>query len=277
LFEHEVTGFLVGFAVGGALEAWFAPNRMFIYNPEWTGYVTQDIFFGTMVPYGPGLHLSHWWEERNKGGNYSLKVITRDFSASIATKTAKVVIKGKYEYAINLALIARAIGVDETTLESGITAFIENFLTSQCANEDAYAVRGMIDVLNGKLAAEFMCDEGCDEDNVQIASFGDKYGFITVSVVIDNIALPEAAQKTRDAIDEASALHSVVATLYGFTPEKLAEKLASKEISVKDYNTMLNRALAASENATMDLKVIEADIPALVGEIAKQFTKGGKS
>ena len=275
LLGYEAAGLLIGFCIGGALEAWLAPRRMFIYNPEWTAYVTQDVFAGTMIPYGPGFHLSHWWEERNKRGNYSLKVITRDFKASVATQTAKVVVSGQYGYAIDLELITRAIGVDETTIENGITAFIESFLTSRCADESADKVRGMIDDLNGLLASEFMEKDG-EED---LKSFGDQYGFITVSVIINNIMLPEAAQKTRDAIDEAASLNSVVAKMYGLTPEELAAQLKSKIISMKDFNTMLNRALAASDNAKMDIKIIEADIPALVGKIVEQFSgeKGGKS
>ena len=245
---------------------------MFVYNPEWTAYVTQDIFSGKMVPYGPGFHLSYWWEERNKSGNYSLKVITRDFRASVATKTAKVVVSGKYEYAIDLQFITHAIGVDETTIEGGITAFIESFLTSKCSGGDAATVCISIDSLNASLADEFMGDH----DGNGIGDFREKYGFITVSVIINNITLPEAAQKTRDAIDEAVALNSVVAAMYGMKPEELAEKLKKKEIPVKDFNTMLNRALAASDNAKMDIKVIEADIPALVGKIVDQFAgKGG--
>jgi len=267
LFGYEIFGSLVGLGVGGMLEAWLVPRWMFIYNPEWTGYVTQNVFTGTMVPYGPGLHPSYWWEERNKSGNYSLGVITRDFKAAIATKTAKVIISGKYEYAINLAMITKAIGIDATTIEIGITAFIDSFLTSECAEEDAGKVRGMIDKLNIDLAREFT-------DNA--ADFGDKYGFITVSVIIDNITLSDAAQKTRDAVDEASVLHSIVANLYGMKPGELADKLNSEKISVKDYNTMLNRAMATSDNAKMNINVIEADIPAIVGKVVDQLTKGGK-
>ena len=143
---------LIGFCIGGEFLARLAPNRMLIYNPEWTGYVTQNAFTGTMVAYGPGLHVSHWWEARNKGGNYSLKVITRDFKVSIPTTTAKVEVSGQYEYAIGLAMIERAIGIDESTIENGLTAFINTFLISRCTAKDAESVRGSIDELNESLA-----------------------------------------------------------------------------------------------------------------------------
>lgn len=262
---------LIGFCVGGEFLARMIPNRMFVYNPEWTGYVTQNAFTGTMVPYGPGLHLSHWWEARNKSGNYSLKVITRDFKVNIQTATARADVSGMYEYAINLAKIERAIGIHESTIESGLTAFIKSFLISRCAAKDAESVRGSISELNESLAQEYMDEKGVENPS----SFGTKYGFITVSIVIDNIAFSETVQKTRDAIDKAAALHEIVSRLYGFQPKELAMKLASGEIPVRDYNAMLNRAMATSENAKMDINVIEADIPALIGKLTERFTQGG--
>lgn len=273
--DYPNLGILIGFGVGGWFASRIIPDRMVIYNPEWTGYVTQNMFKGTMIPYGPGLHFSHLWEERNKAGNYSLKVVTRPFETSISTKTSKVVVKGEYEYAICLARIESAIGVGESTIEDGLTAFIESFLISKCDHADAEEVRGMIVGLNDDLADEFMDTENAGK---KPSHFEENYGFVTVSIVIDNIAFPEAVQKTRDAIDEAVQLHQVVAAMYGITPKALARKLSQKEISVKDYNTMLNRAMAASDNAKMDIHVIEADIPAIVAELAKKFTttKGGK-
>ncbi|MCX6787623.1 MAG: hypothetical protein NT108_00470 [Candidatus Kaiserbacteria bacterium] len=269
LIGHETIGYLLGFCGGGTLARWIIPDRMLIYNPEWTGYVTQNMFTGTMIPYGPGLHLSHWWEERNKNGNYSLKVITRPFSVGISTQSAKVIVGGKFEYAIDLALIERAIGVDASTIESGITAFIDSFLTSQCAQMDAGEVRKQITELNEKLSLEFMSRKEGGKDPI---SFGSKYGFITVSVVIDSIAFPSAVQKTRDAIDEAEVLHEVVARLYGYEPAMLKTKIASGEISTDAYNKMLNRALTVSGNDTkMDITVVEGDIPILAVKLAEKF------
>lgn len=274
--DYPNLGILIGFGIGGWFASRIIPDRMVIYNPEWTGYVTQNMFKGTMIPYGPGLHFSHLWEERNKAGNYSLKVITRPLEASISTKTSKVVVKGEYEYAIYLARIENAIGVGESTIEDGLTAFIESFLISKCDHKDAETVRGMIVELNNALANEFMDTENAGK---KPSHFEETYGFVTVSIVIDNIAFPAAVQETRDAIDKAVQLHKVVASMYGITPKALAKKLSQKEISVKDYNTMLNRAMAASGNAKMDVHVIEADIPAIIAELAKKVTttKGGTS
>lgn len=273
---------LIGFGIGGELVARIAPNRMFVYNPEWTGYVSQDALTGGMVIYGPGLHPSLWWEARNKKGNWSLKVITRDFGPGIATADAKVTIRGKYEYAMNLALLDRAIGVDESTIDSGITAFINSFLISECAQDTAENVRGRIDDLNQKLAAEFMRaatdNPKTREDETTIAKLGEKYGFITVAAVIESIELPEAAQKTRNAKDEAVQLFEVVAQMYGLDPAELRRRVAAKEITTDEYNKMLNRAMAASENATtMTVSIIEGDAGAALAGAATRMVKGGAS
>ena len=284
LFEHETIGILIGLIIGGIAEAWLAPKWMFVYNPEWTAYVTQDAFSGTMVPYGPGLHPSYWWEERSEKGNYSLRVITRPFEADIATKTSKVLIKGEYEYAILLRRIYRAVGVDESTVEEGITAFIESFLTSKCAREDAEDVRGMIDSLNENLAEEFMDTEnkdvkgGCEKPS----KIEENYGFVTVGIVIEKIAFPEAVQNTRDALDEAETLFGVVATLHGTSKEVLKQQLKDGIVKQPEYQKMLTRAMAVSGNkTTIDVRVIEGLEGSQAGPLGATLSAlnngGGKS
>ncbi len=279
VFGYETVGSFIGIAAGFWLLSFVTP-RMFIYNPEWAGYVTQDPLFGTMVPYGPGFHLSHWWEQRNASGNYSLKVITRPFSVSIPTRTSKVVVNGEYGYAISLPEITRTVGVDETTIEGGLTAFTGSFLSQECAKGPAEEVRAGVGDLNKKLSTEFMGHAGSNSDHPDSVPklFEKTYGFKTVSVVIVNIELPEAVQKTRDAIDEAEKLHEVMAKLLGIDLGELARMKKSKEISDKDYQNLLNRAMAISDNATMDIQVIEGDVAAAIANlVGGQSGKGGRS
>lgn len=232
--------------------------HLFIYNPEWQAYVTQNAFTGEMIPYGPGLHPSFSWEERNRQGNYSLQVITRTFEVQVQTKTARVTVKGKYEYAINLSVIEKAIGVDSSTIETGLTAFISSFLTDRCAGEDAETVRKNVKQYNEALAAEFMAAQTPQMPDKTPATFGDNYGFRTVAVVIDSISFPEAVQKARDSIDEADAIHQVMAKLAGMTPAEFAA--AQKTMAHENYINYLNRAMAISDNATLKIDVIEGNI-----------------
>lgn len=271
LFEHPVLGGLLGFGLGGYLASNLVPDHFLINNPEWTAFVTQNAFNGKMIPYGPGLHPSLPWEGHSKDGNYPLKVITRSFEANVSTATSKVKIAGEYEYAMSLRNITVAIGIDETTIQSGITAFIESFLISECTQtgRDAEWARSHIKELNKALADEFMNREA---DGNKPDSFEKRFGFITVSIVISSVALPDKVQATRDAIDEARQLHEVVATMYGMSPETLKQKVESKEISKQEYDKMLNRAMATSDNATMTIAVVEGSATDLASKIVQKLS-----
>lgn len=265
-------GFLLGFAVSGWYAVGIVVNRMLIYNAEWTGYVTQDSMFGGMVPYGPGLHLSNWWEVRNAIGNYSLKVIDGTFGVGISTTTSKVTVNGEYEVAINLAKITSAIGINPASIDGAIQGFINSFLTERCATETADTIRGLIHELNDELAKMFM---GEGEGKVDLIGFFDTYGLIVVSIVINSISLPEAVQRTRDAIDESVMVHKVAAGLMKMTPEVLAQRVLDGKMSHAEYMEVLNRAMAMSDNATT-IQVQVHEIPALLARAAKQFV-GEKS
>jgi hypothetical protein len=92
------------------------------------------------------------------------------------------------------------------------------------------------------------------DSNVSAQEFEETYGIMTVILTIEGIDYPPAVQKTRDAKDEAEQQLGVVAQLYGMTVNALQKKIDSKEIPLADYNAMLDRAMAMSENATMSVK-----------------------
>jgi len=263
LLNHNTTGSLIGFIIGGVALSKVAPSRMFVYNPEWCGYVTQDIFRGTMVSYGPGLHASHWWEHRNSEDNYSLKVKRLSFSVGVVTSTAKVTISGEFEYAIDLGIIERAIGVSEDVVERGITAFIENYLTNLYDETTARVIQTRIGEMGEKLSNELMNSDG------SLAAIRKKYGYKTVSIIVDKISIPTATQETRDAIDEAEALFEVVARLYGRSADELRTLIANGTISQAEYQKMLVRAMAVSGNRTdIGVKVIEGLEQSAAGSLA---------
>jgi hypothetical protein len=275
-------GAILGFVAGGLSAAKLIPSYFLVNNLEWTGFVTQNALTGDMVPYGPGLHPCFFWEERSKDGNYSLDVITQQFEVAVATSTSRVIVKGEYEYAMSLRHLTTAIGIDHTTIHEGLTAFISSFLIGECSkstNEDgskrdAEWVRSNIAHLNEALAKEFMAREDGGDDPT---SFEARFGFVTVTIVISSIAFPEAVQKTRDAVDEGRVMQQVVAAMYGMTSEELSDRVKSGAISKAEYDKMLNRAMAASDNnAKMDIHVFEGDAGAVAGTIAANLVGGKK-
>ncbi|HUY05271.1 MAG TPA: hypothetical protein VMV62_00945 [Candidatus Paceibacterota bacterium] len=263
LIGYPFIGSLVGFGVGGYIASIIIPDRFLINNQEWTAYVTQSMFNGKMVTYGPGLHPSHWWEERSKIGNYPLDVMTRSFVTSIATATSRIMIHTEYEYAISLHSVSLAIGIDESTIEGGLVGFIQSFLTSKCATRSAEWARTNVETLNGALASEFMSTE---VNRWKPGNLERRYGFVTVSIVVSAVTLAEGVQNALDAIDEARTDRRIVAELYGITVEELNAKMASKEISQEDFNKSLDRAMTMSKEATMNVSVIEGGAAAVLVE-----------
>ncbi len=249
LLGHETIGGMIGFALGAWALAKLAPRRLFVYNPEWRGYVTQNVLDGKMVPYGPGAHPSHWWEQRNAEGNYSLEVKSAPLSVVIATTTVSVTVSGQFEFGIDLSNIERAIGVSQATVSTGINAFVEAELIRYCAGLEADDIRENIANLTTHMNGIFK-DKG---NPVQ-----KNYGFRTTSIVINKIALASEVQTTQNAIAEADKLFSVIAKLVGKSERGLRTALSTGEISQSEYQRLLTRAMAVSDNkTTIDVKVIE--------------------
>ncbi len=261
LIGHSTIGGLIGFGIGGYFASAIIPDHLLINNPEWTGYVTQSMFGGEMVPYGPGLHPSHFWEERTKVGNYPLDVITRSFLTEITTPGSRIVVRIEYEYALSLRNLTTAIGVDQSTIEGGLIGFIQSFLISKCSVRSAEWARSNVDALNQALAAEFMSTE---VNRRKPGNFEKSYGFVTVGIVISGIAFAAGVQDALNAVDEAQSDRKIVAALYGITVEELNAKMASKEISQEDFVKMLDRAMTMAKEATMNVSVVEGNAAAVL-------------
>ncbi len=268
-------GLMLGFACGVVLLTGVA-DRMFVYNREWSGYVTQDIFRGTMVCYGPGLHFSHVWEQRNKSRNIPFEAITKPFSVSVQTKTSKATPEGNYQWAVNPARMTHFIGVDSASIEEGFIGFIEAFLTRELAGKDTEEARRAIDELNRKLAAEFMGDESTHLAT-HLSSFEEEFGIFTVSIVLTNIVLPDAVQKTRDAKDEAKALREVMAELAGYSSVVDFNKAVEEnKLTPKQVDELRDDAMAISENATKEIRTIRGDLGGAAAAALDRLV-GGKS
>jgi len=264
-------GAIVGGSIGGAVLTWFAPKRLFIYNEEWSAYVSQDMWLGTMVPYGPGLSVSFPWEQRNKTGNYSLRPHPEVLMIPVQTKTSKVTVKVTLEYMFDLSNLGQAIGADAEAIKTDYASFIGSFLTQKLSDMDAETARKSVRSLNDMLAEEFMGVE--DAKGMTPAEFEGQFGIITVSITIGELSLPEDVERTRNAIDEAEELFKVTAALYGKSPEKLATDLESGTITHEQFEKMTNRAMATSKNANMNINVVEVNIPELVGKMIARFAK----
>ncbi len=264
-------GILVGIAAAAALDTLLL-RRMLVSNPEWAAYVTLDPFRGENIPYGPGWHPTHWWEERNKDGNYSLEVVTKTFKVMVQTKTAQVEVTGMFEYQVDLSGITNFIGIDESTIDTGFTGYIQAYLTEKFAEKTAEEARSSINSVNSDLGAEFMGVE--DETGDTVADFEKKYGLRTVSVVVSGLALPANVQKARDAIDEGAQLFAIIAATLGIDTQELKARIDDGRITKADFAEYRREAMAISDNAKMEYKRIDGNVGATV---ADALTGGSKT
>jgi len=139
LWDAPWLGIISGVLVGGRmLVATF--HRLVVFVPNVQALVTQDMFRGTLVIYGPGLHAAFPWEKRGQAGNFSLKLITRMFEIEIPTKTSAVTFFIAFQYKALLKRITNFVGVDGTTIEEGFESLIANFLTERVSSDAAQKI-----------------------------------------------------------------------------------------------------------------------------------------
>jgi hypothetical protein len=91
-----------------------------------------------------------------------------------------------------------------------------------------------------------------------------KYGAKTVNLFLETIQLPEAAQHTRDAVDEATQLIKIVAKLAGYTGDKADEDyqraVKTGTITHQQNKELMDRAMAVSNNNTrINVNTIEGN------------------
>jgi hypothetical protein len=254
-----VAGAFVGELVGIALSGWLTPSRLLVYTPPYLGFLTQNAITGKNTPYGPGTRPTLPLESRTVSGNYSLKVIVIKSDLPCPTATSQIILKLVFQYARSLRNLERAVGTDSATIEEGLLGFVHSFATGWCSSKPADIVKNQLDDLNKALAGQFVDEHGQRINRPELHE--EDYGFVVVSILIENVEFPPAVQKTRDAIDEAEQNMRVAAELYGFHTEdekkEFARKVRSGEISRAEFNSILNRTMSTSENAKMYVHVIE--------------------
>jgi hypothetical protein len=277
VLDHPTIGSFIGFGIGIWLLGLLVP-RLFVDNPEWSAYVTLNPLGGYMIPYGPGIHASLPWEERNEDGNYSLEVITRSFTLTCPTKTSSVTISGRLFYSASLPYITNAIGVDQEIVEDGLIAFIESNLLATLTDMEAEEAIKSTPTISDNLNKTFRDQQAVTPNDVATPEeFEKKFGYSTAAIVIDRIAFSPKVQEALDAVSEARKMNEIAANLLGVSQADLAQMLRDKIITVKQVKEALDRALVASGNATMNLNVIEGDMGNAVANFLTQGNKGGKS
>ncbi len=259
--------------IAGEIYAKILPRRLLNITPEAQALITQNPFGGGLVVYGPGVTIPFPWEGKTIKSNYSLQVINRSFAVAVPTITGLANIVGNFQYSAVLDKVEKIVRADDTQIDEGFTGYIEAFLTDYLTELTLEKARGQIQDLNKELRTKFMELRVEDGDNNALtgAQFLDAFGIKAFVIQIRSIKLPDAVQKTQDAIAEAEGNFKVVATIYGTEVEVLKKKLQDGSISREDFQKMLEYAFAASENAEMKINVYRGDVLQGLSDTARQF------
>ncbi len=265
---------LVGIAVSGFIIK-TTSSRFYVYNPEWTGYVTNNPFSHNNVPYGPGFNPAFFWEQRNKDGIWPLDVQTVAFEVKVSTKTSAVIVTVDYGWAVALRSINQFIGIDLSTVHEAFTGYVSSFLTARFANIDAEEARASVGEANADMSEQFM-------KTGIMRLFLSQFGIRTALIFIKGVAFPEAVQRTRDSVDEARQFSAVVAGMLSISPEELAERIKNGVITPDQYAKFLTQALIVSDNAKGVVHIFEGlqgigAGAAVFGELASRDTGGGSN
>lgn len=266
-------GFFLGIASGLYVLAYVFPRYFLIRVGQVRCFVTLNpllSFFGIKgnpnITYGPGDNIAFPWEERSRKGNVPLDIITLDWEENVPGKTTQLLVKGSYQFKPDITMASRFIGVDDSTILGGVIDLIESKVSSILATKSADSAKREIDKLNIALGAYFGIET--DEPSLEVSNFEQGYGIHSVQVTVSSIDLPAHVQKTRDAVDEAEQVLRGVAKMYGMSTTELKQKVSGGKISIPEYNNMLDRFAATSDNATMDVKAIKLDG---LNEVARVF------
>jgi len=274
---------LVGAMLGGAIFSNYLPNYI-VSVPQIQGFVTVNNVMAllgfkgvTDVVYGPGWHVSYPWEKRSEKSNFSLEVVTLEFEETVPGKDVRLIVTGALQVEAAVSRGARYIGIDEETLRKGGLEIIKGQISQDLHDKTGDQAKSMVieeteslmDLFGIKRTGQDKPKsenskrdpDGTDSTGGKtksVAEFEKRYAVRTVAVTISGIDLPEDAQKTRDAVDEADKALTGVAAMFGYrNKDSLITAIESKVITPEQYLEMLDRFLAKSGDANMNINALK--------------------
>ena len=276
-------GFVIGATAGQYAFASYAP-KFFVVVTQAQAFVTLNnakALFGIggnpNNTFGPGTSLEWPWVTRSRRSNLSLQIITLNFTEEVPGKETQLLVKGSYQFKVDLRKASRFVGVDESTIRGGAIDLIRSEISDKLADKAADEAKREIPEFNRRLGAKFgvapssTTDEETETPRERKAAetvheFEERYGISSVAVTVTGVDLPPEVQQARDAVDKSGQAIRSVASMFGLTEEELKTKIRNNEISRAEYIEMLDRTLAQGKTATMNIQAFK--LGGLEGAIA---------
>lgn len=252
-YASSLVGAAIGFSIGVTVMLKLFP-RFWVVVPQTTAFVTTNQFApagaNPNIPYGPGGHPAFPWELRQESGNITLDNITVRVKEEVPTKTSAMIVDATMQFKFDLRRITTVVGIDESTIEQGLVAQVNEWLSNRLANEDGDDLRKQVRTIRDELVEEFT--------KTRAELLLDEYGVRVTGFQIASIDFPPKVQEARDAVEELRKFNDVKHILLGFaTPEDLAKAIAEKHITAADVARARDDFLASSGNITKEVRRID--------------------
>lgn len=217
----------IGLAIGLWLLGLLFPYITVIV-PLWQGLVTNNIFGGTPVTYGPGLHPRYFWEEVHATGHLPLAVVTKTITETIATQTDELSVRFTFQFAASLPHLKRLFGIAPSTIENGLKGIILNYFSAKLAEMTASDARSAVVTLSNSALRVFKLPEKGGEDELNeedketfeaVRGFRQLYGIELMLIRIDDMDFSEEVQAARGAKAAAKPILEVAAELANKDPD----------------------------------------------------------
>lgn len=106
------------------------------------GKTTHDNPFSNQRGVGPGLHFKWPWEQAKVGNYINLRLITQDREEDYPSKAGPMMkVKWSFQYRPRIDLLPQYIGVDETTINTGIADMGSSFLSREISGKKVTEVK----------------------------------------------------------------------------------------------------------------------------------------
>lgn len=209
----------LGAAVGFSTGTWFAIKlieKSIIINKSVQAFVTIDPLQSllgkesSLVCYGPGTHISFWWEQRIAENNINLSAVAIDVGGTVQTTDGIITKRGGVRLRPDIRkLEAFLSGVGSVPDE--ISGLIEAEIIVWFHDKTVKAAIGEIANLNKHLQDKFV---GTD------AEVEKKYGILIDDVTISELLPSKEIQETLSAITENRVIDAMVAESFGYKSVK---------------------------------------------------------
>jgi hypothetical protein len=263
-------GALFGKCSGLALAGELTRRRLLITNPVHNAFQTLNVVNDEITPYGGGWHWAYLTEQRDAENNYSTEMLYAEIEVEIPTKTSEVILEVEINFARSLRYLDKSTRNDPDKMSSSLGGYIESFLSSDCADDEADDVIAKQDDLNKRLGERFV-----DEENGTAAylKLEEKFGFWIASVLITKVRLPKDVQKARDVVEEDEPLLELIARSFG--EKEVAGLMARRALPNNDPRKISDKAfydakalalVQLGKSAKLNLHVVKGKGGLLLGE-----------